>query len=294
MPWSRPMAASRGVEDIIRKELAVQFAEIERFGGGDGLVFYSPILRGVDNIVREALDSLDTRDPNGRLVLVLHTAGGVVEVVERIVDTIRQRYKEVVVIVPDSAMSAGTILAMAADQILMDDFGRLGPIDPQLERPDGRLVPALSYLVQLNRLIEKSANGAKLTPPELALIAKLDLAELHEFEQAKELSIELLKQWLVAYKFKDWKVTRTRQLEVTLEMKQERAEEIALTLSDNVLWHSHGRGISRESLDARVNLRIDKLEDNAELAKAVRSYHDCLIDNLARTKMMLHVQTRSF
>jgi hypothetical protein len=84
-------------------------------------------------------------------------------------------------------MSAGTILVMSGDEILMDYHSCLGPIDPQVER-DGRLIPALSYLSQYEDLIEKSQSGG-LSTAELVLLQKLDLAELHQFELARDLWI---------------------------------------------------------------------------------------------------------
>ena len=76
----------------------------------------------------------------------------------------------------------------------MDHLSCLGPIDPQIERDD-KLVPALSYLNQFERLNAKAAQG-QLTTAEYALLDKLDLGELYQFEQARELSVELLIKWL--------------------------------------------------------------------------------------------------
>ena len=87
--------------------------------------------------------------------------------------------------IPDRALSAGTVLAISGDAILMDYHSCMGPIDPQLER-DGKLVPVLSYLVQYNRLIDKANNGT-LTIADAILLEKLDLAELHQFELARDL-----------------------------------------------------------------------------------------------------------
>ena len=67
------------------------------------------------------------------------------EVVERVVTTIRFMYEDLTIVVPDQAMSAGTIFALSADRIMMDHLSCLGPIDPQIAK-DGKLVPALSYL----------------------------------------------------------------------------------------------------------------------------------------------------
>ena len=66
--------------------------------------------------------------------MILDTPGGVVEVVERMVTALRHVYRDLAVIVPDRAMSAGTIFALSADRIMMDHLSSLGPIDPQIER----------------------------------------------------------------------------------------------------------------------------------------------------------------
>ena len=151
------------------------------------------------------------------VAVILDTPGGVVEVVERMVTALRSLYDGVTVIVPDRAMSAGTILALSADRIMMDHLSCLGPIDPQIEK-DGRLVPALSYLNQYERLNEKAQEGV-LTTAEYALLNKLDLGELYQFEQARELSQDLLIKWLSQYKFKNWTRTETKQEPVTEAMK---------------------------------------------------------------------------
>ena len=78
-------------------------------------------------------------------------------------------------------MSAGTIFALSAACIMMDYLSSLGPIDPQIER-DGKLVPALSYLNQFERLNDKAQTGA-LTTAEYALVSKLDLGELNNTER---------------------------------------------------------------------------------------------------------------
>ena len=78
----------------------------------------------------------------------------------------------------------------------------------------------------------------------------LILGELYQFEQARELSKDLLIKWLSQYKFKNWKETETRMIPVTDEMKRNRAEEIAEQLSLTGRWHSHGRGINMHTLKA--------------------------------------------
>ena len=153
------------LDDYIKKQLNSHLQKIEEILDADGISIISPILYGLDNRVRDALELI--KEKKQVLVVIHDTPGGIVEVVERMVYAIRHFYTEVIFIIPDRAMSAGTIFALSGDRILMDYFSCLGPIDPQIEK-DGKLVPALSYLNQFERLNKKAAEG-KLTSAEYAL-----------------------------------------------------------------------------------------------------------------------------
>ena len=181
---------------------------------------------------------------------------------------------------------------MSGDEILMDYHSCLGPIDPQLVRDD-RLVPALSYVAQYENLIEKSKHAA-LSTAELVLLEKLDLAELHQFELARDLSIELLKLWLTSYKFKDWTKTETRGISVTNAMKEERASEIARMLNDHTRWLTHGRGIDMKTLRDELRLKIDDFGSKPELKKAVWDYFWFLRDHMARNGNVSFIHALNF
>lgn len=282
-----------GLNAVVKENLDRHMSDIEKALERDAVAIYGPIVSGLEVLVRDAIEAIDTHNAEKRVTVILDTPGGSAEVVERMVDTIRTFYDDVAFIIPDRAMSAGTIFCMAGDSILMDYFGRLGPIDPQVVKDD-RLVPALSYLVQYERLLEKDRNG-ELTNAEFALLSKFDLAELHQFEQARELSITLLKNWLAKYKFKNWATTETAGMTVTPQLREERARQIATVLSNNELWHSHGRGISRATLEGDdIKLKIDDLGVNEDLRTSVRKYHHCLSDYMRTVKTAIFVHSRAF
>ena len=211
------------------------------------------------------------------LTVILNTPGGSASAVEKMVEIIRYHYKTVHFIVPSFAMSAGTIFCMSGDKIYMDYSSSLGPIDPQvLNKDKNRFVPALGYLDKVNELIEKS-NSNQLSNAEFVMLQSLDLAELREYEQAKELSIDLLKKWLVQYKFKDWSAHKTNNVGATVSQqeKENRAEEIAASLSDNTRWHSHGRFIGIETLKS-LKLEIEDYTTDKILRSAIIQYSDLL------------------
>jgi hypothetical protein len=230
----------------------------------------------LDFLVRVVVESVRKEDKRPRAAIVLDTNGGIVELVERMVNVLRHAFDELHFIIPDRAMSAGTILAMSGDAIWMDYFSCLGPIDPQVYR-EGKFVPALSYLVQFEELVEKSRQGT-LSPAEYVLLQKLDLADLHTYQQAKNLSIDLLVEWLSRYKFKDWSVTETRKLPVDEEMKQKRARQIAEELSKHTRWNTHGRPLSMRLLRDQLNVRINDLAERPDLHGAVSQYFFLLND----------------
>lgn len=197
-------------------------------------------------------------------------------------ETIRHHYDHVNFVVPNYAFSAGTVLVMSGDCIYMDYYSRLGPIDPQIEIEEGHPVPALGYLVQWNRLVEKARRG-EITPAEIHLmVTGFDQAALYQYEQARELSVTLLREWLVSYKFKNWTRTQTRGRTVTPAMRRRRAERIARSLNDTEKWHSHGHGISMEILRRDLNLQIDDFGGDPELSGKVRQYDSLFNDYMSK------------
>ena len=280
----------RPVDEHIKMQLTQRLDLIGEALDADVVVVVSPIVPGLEDRLRAALAALSRK--RASIAVILDTPGGVVEVVERMVVALRHAYGDVTVIVPDRAMSAGTIFALSADRIMMDYLSCLGPVDPQIQRDD-KLVPALSYLNQFERLNNKAKEGT-LTTAEFALLDKLDLGELYQFEQARELSVELLINWLSRYKFKDWTRTETRGKVVTESMKEERARNIADLLNDTERWHSHGRAIDRRTLRQEVNLKIEDLESDQDLYSYVRTYFTLLEDYMHRENLISFVHSKEY
>ncbi len=256
----------------------------------DVLTICGPIWPGLENIIRRTVEEIQYR--RGRIAIILDTVGGVVEVVERMVTVIRHHYNEVHFLVPDRAMSAGTVFVMAGNQIYMNYFSCLGPIDPQIEK-NRKLVPAMSYLNQYQRLCEKAESG-QLNMAELILLNNFDPGELYQFEQARLLSQDLLTEWLSTYKFSDWDTHSSTGNPVTAEEKRRRAEEIAKVLSNYERWRSHGRMISRDTLASDpIRLKIERVEDTPGLSFTLDDYVVSLENYRQRERLDLFVHTRN-
>jgi len=273
--------AVHNANSAIEERLNEHALELEEHLGSDVLSFVGPIVSGVDDVIREAVEARVVR--RRRLAVIVETDGGYIEVTPRIADTLRRHYRRVEFIVPNHAMSAGTVLVMAGDAIHMDYYSVLGPIDPQVQRPGGGgFIPALGYLVQYERLMQKAVDG-KLNSAELTLLVqKYDPAELYRYEQARQLSVTLLKEWLTKFKFKNWKTTKSRGLPVTPAMRERRAEEVAHCLNDTGRWHSHGRGISMQVLRQVVKVEIEDFGQDKDGNRLVRGYHRLLVDYMRK------------
>ena len=111
-------------------------------------------------------------------------------------------------------------------------------------------VPALGYLDKVDQLLEKAKDN-KLTNAEFLILQGQDLALLARFEQAKDLTVTLLKNW-------------------------------PRMLGDNKLWHSHGRMIGPATLKRVLRLEINDYSEDSELRPLIRSYNDLLTDYIAR------------
>lgn len=264
--------------------LKEKIERLEEIFDSDVIFFSGTISSWLEKFFRNFIE--DLKQERTRLTIILNTPGGTPETVEKLVTIIRYHYNEVYFVVPDYAMSAGTLFCMSGDKIFMDYSSSLGPMDPQVESSDGKFVPALGYLDKVDELIQKS-KANELSPAEFSILRSLDLATLRSYEQAKDLAISLLKDWLVKYKFKDWTEHKSDPnllgTPVTLEQKQKRAEEIATNLTDNKLWHSHNRYIGIDILTTKLRLIIDDYSSKHDLQELIRSYNDLILEYI-RTK----------
>jgi len=105
-----------------------------------------PLVRFIDiNDSEEVIRAIHLTDPAVPVDLVLHTPGGLVLASLQIARAIHQRPGKVTVFVPHYAMSGGTLIALAADEIVMCPHAVLGPVDPQLgSRPAASILRVLS------------------------------------------------------------------------------------------------------------------------------------------------------
>lgn len=270
------------------KDLALQ---LENVLNADNFLYIGEINPAYKSVFVSEMENLAKEQKHDTLAFHINTPGGSAEAVEMMVEVMRHHYKEVYFIVQDSAYSAGTILCMSGDKIYMNYSSTLGPIDPQVYS-NGKLIPAQGYLDQFDKILEKSKDGT-ITPLEIQIIRDLDIGDLHFYSQARNLTVTLLKKWLVMYKFKDWTIHSTTHEKVTQKEKEERAEYIAKMLGNNAYWHSHGRHIGIKTLQEKLKLKIEDYSFDAELSDLIKDYNMLAVDYARKQGYQIFVHNRT-
>lgn len=284
------------VHDTIKEKLNYLSQQIEEEFKADCLLFHGQLFDARLPVLGKIINDLNCLDERKeRILIILQSLGGVAEATEKFVEIIRHFYKEVYFVVPRYAMSAGTIFCMSGDKIIMDYESSLGPIDPQIFNGKD-WVPAQGYLDFYENLVDKSQKGT-ISPGELQKLLLTDPADLSRYEQAKNLTVTLLKKWLVQYKFKDWVCHRTNpdklHQDVTLKEKEDRATFIADKLGDNKHWHSHGRYLSANTLKEELKLEIDNYPSQ-KIKNAILEYNDMAENHMNSQGITNFFHTRLF
>jgi len=203
----------------------------------------------------EALSGLD----GDTLDLIVHSPGGKPEVVEQIVTYLRSKYSTIRFFVPQSARSAATLIACAADVIYMGDHSSLGPIDPQMNLKTDlgfRMVPAYSILSQFDkarREFEETGNVGHWGP----ILRQYGPSLISECEDAIAYSAELAEDWSSEYMFDG-------------EDADEKGRKLAQVLNERTTHKSHSRPIMKEEAKD-IGLNIADLEEDQKLQDLVLS-----------------------
>ena len=196
----------------------------------------------------------------------LETPGGSGEAAEEIARFLHKEFDEVNFFIAGEAKSAGTILALSGDNIYMNSTGSLGPIDAQVKI--GRsMVSAYDYKAWVDDKRKEASVAGKLNSFDAIMVSQISPGEIYGVLNSLQFAIDLVKEWLPKYKFKNWKRTETRGLEVTQEMKIKRAEDVTEKLCNHMNWHSHGRSLKIEDLSEE--LRIEDVDKDTALSEIV-------------------------
>lgn len=199
------------------------------------------------------------------LDLVVHTPGGDIAATESIINYLRSKFgNDIRVIVPQLAMSGGTLIACSSKKILMGNHSSLGPVDPQMNG-----LPAHGVVEEFERAKDEiNSEGQSAALVWQTILNKYPPTFLGECEKAIDWSEEILENSLREVMFEGD------------DDVDEKVERIVNELSDHVVTKSHSRHLS--AMDCKeMGLKVDMIEEDQELQDAVLSVHHVMVHNLS-------------
>ena len=269
--WSQLLDETKSapsIHDIIRRRY---ISDLHKTTGRNIIVYYSGWLQK-DNIRGHEINDEDKNgfmtvihgmDKDIGLDLILHTPGGETAATESLVDYLRSVFgTNIRAIVPQLAMSAGTMIACACKEILMGAHSSLGPIDPHFGG-----IPAHGVVEEFKRAIKEVECNPASIPIWQVIISKYTPTFIGECEKAIALSNEMTDKWL-----------RTGMFGTDTDTNiDEVVEKIVGDLGDHALTKSHARHLSIDRCQD-MGLKVRRLEDLQELQETVLSiHHACML-----------------
>lgn len=255
----------------IIENLTNQLSLISGHRGDKNVVFYAsawlqkPMLpAALTQIMHEDINgfmtSIHGMDWSKGLTLLLHTPGGAINATETIVAYLQSKFPDIETVVPVYAMSAGTMITLGTNRVVMGRQSQLGPIDPQMFIGNGS-VSARAIVEQFNRAHADIAGNPSLAHVWAPIIASLGPALLTEAQNALVYGERMVAAWLKTHMF------------ASDANRDTKSEEIASFFSDASQHLSHGRRIDRDEARSK-GVPVEDLEDSQDLQEAVlTAYH---------------------
>lgn len=266
---------NKGPHDLIRQKY---LKKLHTHTKRNILVYYSgwlqkPGIRGIDFSIGDAdktgfMTCSHGVDRSKGLDLILHTPGGDVAATESIIDYLHSLYNgDIRAIIPQMAMSGGTLIALSCKEILMGRQSSLGPIDPQIGG-----MPAQGILEEFQLAatqIKDDQNKIALWQP---IIGKYWPTLITSCQHAIDWSDSLLRNYLTNCMFADDEEN----------LRNTKIAEIANTLGKQSTSKSHNRHISQDVAE-QLGLNIIRLEDDDTLQDLVLTLHHALTITFSQT-----------
>lgn len=273
--------ATSPFDDVRRKYIK----ELNKYTGRNVICYYSSWLskRGEKNLdindsdMSGFMNAVHGMDCTKGLDLILHTPGGDPAASEAIVSYLRAKFnKDIRVIVPQLAMSAGTMIACSAKEIVMGKQSSLGPIDPQFNG-----IPAYNIKSEF-----EEAKADLLKNPNNVQYWKIKLQQypaafMKTALDAIDLSGTLVEEWLGSCMFD--KTSSNDQIII---------KRIVESLNEHDNSKNHGRHLSVDFCKG-IGLKIVALEDDSVLQDLVLSIHHAYMLTLDGTSALKIIENQN-
>ena len=256
--------------------------KLSEYTGRNTIAYYSSFLDkpNASNIDINDLDmtgfmnALKGMDCNKGLDLLLHTPGGSPAAAEAIINYLRKKFNNNIrVIVPQIAMSAGTMMACAARVIIMGNQSSLGPVDPQFNG-----IPAYNIKMEFEEAKKDLAENPQNTQYWAIKLQQYPAAFLKTAIDAIQLSDTLLREWLSTCMFENEDITKVN--------------EIVSKLNEHDDSKTHGRHFNIDFCK-NIGLKIQALEEDDRLQDAVLSVHHAYMLTLSGTDSVKIIESQN-
>lgn len=265
--------------DFVRRKYLKKLAE---YTGRNVIAYYSRFLNKPNESNTDINDldmtgfmnSLRGMDCSKGLDLILHTPGGSPAAAEAIINYLRSKFnKDIRVIIPQIAMSAGTMMACSAKTIIMGKQSSLGPVDPQFNG-----IPAYNIKMEFEEAKKDLASNPEHAQYWAIKLQQYPAAFLKTAIDAIQLSSTLLREWLSTCMFE--------------ESDKEIVDSIVAKLNEHDDSKTHGRHFNVEFCKS-IGLKIELLEEDDELQDAVLSIHHAYMLTLGGTDAVKIIESNN-
>lgn len=262
--------------DLVRREYLKQ---LSNYTGRNTILYYSAWLQkslmangtfdfGInDNDKTGFMTCIYQLDKTKGLDLILHTPGGDISATESLVVYLQSIFgKDIRVIIPQMAMSAGTMISCCAKEIIMGKHSNLGPIDPQYG-----MYRAHGIIEEFENIKHENVVNPVGTQVWGPILSKYTPTLVGECQKVIDWSNGLVKQWLIDNMFDG------------IPNAEEKANSVVENIGSHALTKSHSRHLHIDYL-RNLGLNITALEDDAELQDKVLSIHHSTMITISSTK----------
>lgn len=222
-------------------------------------------------------------DGSSGLDLILHSPGGDPTAADSLMRYTREKFRHVRVFVPIAAMSAATMWALCADELVMGKHSQLGPIDPQINL-DGRFVPADAIEGTFERAQRECAEDPGRLSAWVPTLQQFHPGLLDICDHYRELGRQVVAKYLAAHMFK------------RRANRDELAASVAEFFADGNTQLAHSRALDRRTLRDK-ELRVSALETDSQLQDLVLTVHHAVthtFSNPSVVKIMENNLGRSY
>ena len=264
------LPSDKARNEFVRSESLKRLKDISRLRGNRHVIFYGSAFLQKPQAPADRLQ-ITHEDVNAfmsvmygmtwsnNLTLLLHTPGGITNAAETLVAYLRSKFTDIEVIIPTYAMSAGTMISLAANRIVMGRQSQLGPIDLQFVMGQ-RSQSARAIVDQFEEAKKEILHNAAAAGVWFPILQTIGPALLQEARNALEYGERMVAQWLENYMFAG--KPNAKQL----------AKNAAAHFNAAASHKSHGRRIDRD--EAREQeLNVEDLEASQELQEAVLTFY---------------------